>query len=94
MELALLFDEGDQLVAAAPGSDQQPLGDRYWHEIYPQVLSGRLGETALIDIKQRELAELLLTLAKDSSLLPTCRQRFEAYEKHQALQRAHRTNAV
>jgi hypothetical protein len=90
MVLALLFDEGDQLVAAAPGCDQQPLGDRYWHEIYPQSLSGRLGETALIDIKQRELAELLLTLAKDPGLLPACRQRFEAYEKQQAVQRSQR----
>ena len=30
MYLALLFDEGDQLLAAAPACDQQPLGNRYW----------------------------------------------------------------
>ena len=81
MYLALLFDEGDQLLAAAPACDQQPLGNRYWREVYPQSISGAWGETAIIDIGDRSLSELLLSLAVDSSVLPECRARFAAYEK-------------
>ncbi len=80
MYLSLLFDQQDQLIAAAPGCDQQPLGDEYWRAIYPQPLPTLIGETAVIDIKSPELAELLLGLAYAPESLAACRARLAAYE--------------
>ena len=81
MYLSLLFDRQDQLIAAAPGCDQQPLGNEYWHNIYPQPLPSELGETAVLDIQSKELTELLLGLAYEPESLATCRARLAAYER-------------
>ncbi len=81
MYLSLLFNQQDQLIAAAPGCDQQPLGDEYWRAIYPQPLPIELGETAVLDIQSNELSELLLGLAYAPETLAVCRARFAAYEQ-------------
>ena len=81
MYLSLLFDQQDQLIAAAPGCDQQPLGDKYWHAIYPQPLPTELGETAVIDIQSKELVDMLLGLAYEPATLAACRARLAAYEQ-------------
>ena len=81
MYLSLLFDQQDQLIAAAPGCDQQPLGNEYWRLIYPQPLPAELGETAVLDIQSKELTELLLGLAYSPESLTTCRARLAAYER-------------
>ncbi len=83
MFMALLFDEQDQLIAAAPACDQLALGDRYWSEVYPQEVSGVYGQTAVLDIQSTELVQLLQDLSKDSSLLGLCRKRFHEYEANQ-----------
>lgn len=80
MFLSLLFDQQDQLIAAAPGCDQQPLGNEYWRTFYPQALPAELGETAILDIQSNELTELLLGLAYTPESLATCRARLAAYE--------------
>lgn len=81
MYLSLLFDHQDQLIAAAPGCDQQPLGNEYWRRIYPQPLPAELNETAVIDIQSKELTELLLGLAYAPESLAVCRARLAAYER-------------
>lgn len=81
MYLSLLFDQKDQLIAAAPGCDQQPLGNEYWRAIYPQSLPLDIGETAVLDIQSNELTELLLGLAYAPETLATCRARLAAYEQ-------------
>lgn len=81
MYLSLLFDQQDQLIAAAPGCDQQPIGVQYWRSIYPQPLPAVLGETAVLDIQSKELTELLLGLAYAPETLETCRAHLAAYEQ-------------
>lgn len=81
MYLSLLFDQHEQLIAAAPGCDQQPLGNEYWRAIYPQPLPDELGETAILDIQSQELTELLLGLAYAPETLALCRARLAAYEQ-------------
>ncbi|MCC6508023.1 MAG: hypothetical protein IT423_02880 [Pirellulaceae bacterium] len=94
MYLALLFDEQDQLLAAAPGCDQQPLGPSYWREIYPQPLPSRIGETAVIDVTAVDLAELLLGLAYNPESLAQCRIRLAAYEQQQPVALPRRSHAA
>jgi hypothetical protein len=62
MLLALLYQDDGELVAAAPACDQQPLGDRYWREGYPEVLTLRGSETAYVKIDDPELVDRLLRM--------------------------------
>jgi hypothetical protein len=60
MLLALLYHEDGQIAAAAPACDQQPFGDRYWTEIYPEKVNLRNSETAYLEIDHAELVDWLL----------------------------------
>lgn len=84
MYLSLLFDKSDRLVAAAPACDQEPLGDRYWHEVHPHSLDLKNLQLAIVDVKNGELVEMLLGLANDKATLEKCRVAYDAYEKSQS----------
>ncbi len=60
MLLALLYQDDGTLSAAAPACDQQPLGDRYWRELYPERVRLRGSETAYVDIDDAELVDRLM----------------------------------
>ncbi len=94
MIVALLFDENDRLIAAAPACDWQPLGDRYWREVYPQPLTTAGTETAAIEIKPGEMLDCLLSLANHPESLELCRQKLAAFEKKQAIERQRRAHAA
>lgn len=60
MLLALLYQDDGTLTAAAPACDQQPLGDRYWREVYPESVRLRGSETAYVNIDDAWLVDRLL----------------------------------
>jgi hypothetical protein len=62
MLLALLYEHDGQLTAAAPACDQQPLGNRYWEEVYPEKVNTLDSEIAYVAIDDRSLVERLLTM--------------------------------
>lgn len=62
MLLALLYDDTGKLVAAAPACDQQPLGNRYWRDVYPGTVHLVGSETAYAEIDDRALVERLLRM--------------------------------
>jgi hypothetical protein len=62
MLLALLYEDDGKLSAAAPACDQQPLGDRYWREVYPQTVRVQESETAYVDIDDPILVDRLLRM--------------------------------
>jgi hypothetical protein len=62
MLLAILYQDDGQLSAAAPACDQQPLGDRYWKEIYPEEVRLRGSETAYVNIDDPLLVDRLLQM--------------------------------
>lgn len=63
MLLALLYQGDGNLVAAAPACDQQPLGDRYWSEVYPEQVEVRGSETAYVAVDDPVLLDRLLRMA-------------------------------
>ncbi len=81
MYLSLLFDQQDQLIAAAPGCDQQPLGNEYWRNIYPSRSRASWVKQPSSTFNQKKLTELLLGLAYAPESLATCRARLAAYEQ-------------
>ncbi len=62
MFLALLYKSNGQLSAAAPACDQQPLGKRFWREIYPEKVNLSGSETAVVNIEDPSLVERLLEM--------------------------------
>jgi len=61
--LALLFEDQDNLSAAAHACDQQPHGDRYWAELHPHDIRFRSGmETAHACVEDKELVDRLLRM--------------------------------
>jgi len=62
MLLALLYDDSGRLAAAAPACDQQPFGNRYWREVYPQPVRLRGSETAYLNIDDPWLVDRLLRM--------------------------------
>lgn len=84
MYLSLLFDQSDRLVAAAPACDQQPLGNGYWRNVHPQPLDLKNLQIAVVDVKNEDLVQMLLSLADDSAILEKCRVAFDAYEDSQS----------
>ncbi len=62
MLLALLYAHDGELLAAALACDQEPLGNRYWREVYPEVLPLRGSETAYVEIDDALLADRLLRM--------------------------------
>jgi hypothetical protein len=62
MLLALLYEHDGKLSAAAPACDQQPFGDRYWREVYPQTVRLQESETAYVNIDDPSLAGRLLRM--------------------------------
>lgn len=62
MLLALLYQRDGGLAAAAPACDQQPLGSRYWRDVYPDAVDARDGETAYVDVTDETLVERLLNM--------------------------------
>jgi hypothetical protein len=62
MLLALLYEQDGRLVAAAPACDVQPLGDRYWNEIYPGAVRLEGSETAYVTIADPWLVTWLLRM--------------------------------
>jgi hypothetical protein len=78
MLMALLYD-GEQLMGAAPASEQQPEGERYWREIYPMALDYRPGwETAYVEIRDPILVGRLMVLAYSNSGLGELQRAVEA----------------
>lgn len=79
MLFALLFDEKDQLVAAAPAPAQHPMGDAFWRDIYPQMIPiNHQYQTAQVEVKDAELTARLLSLATDDQHLEYCRSGVES----------------
>lgn len=62
MLLALLYRSEGDLSAAAPACDQQPLGKRYWTEVYPEAVTLCGSETAYVDIDDPEFVDRLLRM--------------------------------
>ncbi len=62
MLLAILYDASGRITAAAPACDQQPFGDRYWRDIYPERVSLRGSETAYLNIEDPQLLDRLLRM--------------------------------
>jgi hypothetical protein len=62
MLLALLYQGEGRVSAAAPACDQQPLGNRFWREVYPEPVALRGSETAYVDIDDPVLVERLLRM--------------------------------
>jgi hypothetical protein len=60
MLLALLYEHDGKLSAAAPACDQQPFGDWYWREVYPQTVRLQESETAYVNIDDPSFVDRLL----------------------------------
>ncbi len=74
MLFALLFDEQDRMVAAAPAAEQQPMGQRYWRDVHPQGIAAEKDwQTAVVDVIDQRLIEKLNSLALDDAELAECR---------------------
>ena len=73
MLFALLFDEHHQLLAAAPACDQQPHGQRFWSNYYPQqieIVSDT--ETAYLEIDDPIVQGKLIEFQTDDRLQADC----------------------
>lgn len=63
MLMALLYQDQDQLIAAALACDYYALGNRYWQEVSNQGISYQPDmEIAVVQIEDQELAERLLAM--------------------------------
>jgi hypothetical protein len=80
MWLALLFDDHDELVAAAPAADVAEIGPSYWRDVWARPLPWSSGYSqSELRIDDPELAEALLSLQFDDRDLNGCRQALAAY---------------
>ncbi len=92
MLFALLFDNKDRLVAAAPAVDQQPFGNAFWRDAYPQPL--RVSDdwqTAYLEINEPSLIDDLSSLATDDTRLDACRSSIEALAIKRVSSQPHRS---
>lgn len=79
MIYSLLFDQYDQLLAAAPAAMQTAAGDSFWTEIYVRDLDVNPDcQTGFIEIDDAELIELLDSLETSEENLDLCRARITA----------------
>lgn len=76
MLFAILFDQDDQLVAAAPAVDVHHYGSRYWRDVYPRPLPPVL-QGGTVQVREPELIEMLNSLAIADTYLPECRLAIE-----------------
>ena len=68
MLMALLYNQREQIIAAAPACDQVPHGDDFWLNFHEADLSsGDLFETALMFVADPNLQAKLLRLGIDES---------------------------
>lgn len=69
MLMALLYNQEDTIIAAAPACDQIPMGERYWNDVHPFQLSGsELFETAYMNVVHPALRRQLMSLGLDDSI--------------------------
>ncbi len=73
---AILFDQDDRLVAAAPAVDVHHYGSRYWQDVYPRPLPPVL-QGGTVQVREPELIEMLSSLAVGDTYLPECRLAIE-----------------
>ena len=78
MLYAILYNGNDEMIAAAPACFQQPEGNRYWADIYPQTIELRDDcQTAYISIDDPQLISDLETLQTSDDLLSHCQRQVE-----------------
>ena len=69
MLMALLYTEGDRIIAAAPACDQLPHGEKYWLEYHEADLSSEdIFETAFTFVADPNLQARLLRVGIDDSI--------------------------
>lgn len=69
MLMALLYSQGERIVAAAPACDQLPHGEKYWLEYHEASLSSEdIFETAFTFVGDPNLQARLLRVGIDDSI--------------------------
>ncbi len=68
MLLAILFDDDDQVVAAAPACDQTAVGNEYWEEIHPVALKSNSYDIAYVEVSDLALRHNLLRVGMDETV--------------------------
>lgn len=78
MWFALLFNEQDELLAAAPAAPVHAMGREYWRDIYAsEVAFSNQCQTAYLNIESNELIQKLESLESSDEHLAECRARID-----------------
>lgn len=76
MWFALIFNQHDELLAAASAADVYEMGRDYWREVYASdVAISSDCQTAYVHIKSSDLIAKLESLEQSDEHLEECRQR-------------------